>query len=102
LWQFAAGKLRIDCPRDMVDYLIRRHYTSCSRPLRRCHSRDLLEQIQHYCEYNELPLAVSEELLDYAVRNYFTALKGKQDDQAQSIRAAERTNDRNATLVRPS
>jgi len=102
LWQFAAAKLRIECPREMVDYLIRTHYTSCSRPLRRCHSRDLLEQIQHYCEYNELSLAVSEDLLDYAVRNYFTALKNIQDDQAQSIRAAERTNDRNPTLVRPS
>jgi len=102
LWQFAAGKLRVDCPREMVDYLIGEHYTSCSRPLRRCHARDLIEQIQHYCEYNEIPLAVSEPLLDYSVRNYFTALKGAVDNRAQSVRGAERANDRNPTLVRPS
>jgi hypothetical protein len=56
--------------------LIRTHYDSCSRPLRRCHARDLLEQIVYYCSYNEAPLEVTEQYLDQAVRNYFTALKG--------------------------
>ena len=69
----------------MVSYLIGKHYTACSRPLRRCHARDLLEQILHYCEYNELQLTVSEQHLDYAVRNYFTALKSAQSEQGSSI-----------------
>jgi hypothetical protein len=56
--------------------LIRKHYEGSSRPLRRCHARDLLEQVVYFCSYNELPLAISEEYLDHAVRNYFTALKG--------------------------
>jgi hypothetical protein len=30
----------------------------------------------YYCNYNELPLEVTEEYLDHAVKNYFTALKG--------------------------
>jgi hypothetical protein len=46
--------------------------------LRRCHARDLLDQIRHYCEYNEIPPLVNEQHLDYAVRNYFTALQGEQ------------------------
>jgi predicted ATPase with chaperone activity len=100
LWQFAGNKLHIDCPREMVDYLIDKHYTACSRPLRRCHARDLLEQIQHYCEYNELEPTVSEQLLDYAVRNYFTALQTAQNDQAQSVRTPDQASDRNLTLVR--
>jgi predicted ATPase with chaperone activity len=100
LWQFAGNKLHIDCPREMVGYLITKHYTACSRPLRRCHARDLLEQILHYCEYNELQSVVSEQLLDYAVRNYFTALKSAQDDQAQSVRAPDGASGRNLTLAR--
>jgi predicted ATPase with chaperone activity len=77
LFQMVAGALHIDCPAEMVEYLIGKHYSARSRPLRRCHARDLLEQIQHYCEYNERAPMVNEEHLDYAVRNYFTALEGE-------------------------
>ena len=76
----------------MVDYLIRKHYTACSRPLRRCHARDLLEQIQHYCEYNELHPTVNEQHLDYAVRNYFTALQDEQTIRQQSARTPDGAN----------
>jgi predicted ATPase with chaperone activity len=76
LFQMFAKKSELDCPSEMVDYLIRTHYANGSRPLRRCHARDLLEQIIYYCGYNELPPVVNEENLDQAVRNYFTALKG--------------------------
>jgi predicted ATPase with chaperone activity len=76
LFQVFAKKLQVECPPAMVDYLIRQHYDACSRPLRRCHARDLLEQVVYYCGYNELPLEITEQYLDHAVRNYFTALKG--------------------------
>jgi predicted ATPase with chaperone activity len=76
LFQIFAGKHQLDCPAPMVDYLIREHYQKKSRPLRRCHARDLLEQVIYYCDYNELPLEITEEYLDHAVQNYFTALKG--------------------------
>jgi predicted ATPase with chaperone activity len=76
LFQVFAKKHRLSCPREIVDYLIGKHYHACSRPLRRCQARDLLEQVVYYCSYNELPLEVTEEYLDHAVRTYFTALKG--------------------------
>ena len=76
LFQMFAGKYQVECPPAMVDYLIRTHYHGSSRPLRRCHARDLLEQIVYLCSYNEVPLEVTEPYLDRAVRNYFTALKG--------------------------
>ena len=44
----------------MVDYLIRTHYHGGKRPLRRCHARDLLEQVIYFCNYNELPLEITE------------------------------------------
>jgi predicted ATPase with chaperone activity len=98
LFQMVAGALHIDCPAEMVEYLIGKHYSAHSRPLRRCHARDLLEQIQHYCEYNEQPPMVNEEHLDYAVRNYFTALEGE-----LTVREALEVNppiDPSQTLVR--
>jgi predicted ATPase with chaperone activity len=76
LFQIFAKKHKLDCPPHMVDYLIREHYQKNSRPLRRCHARDLLEQVIYYCDYNELPLEITEQYLDHAVQNYFTALKG--------------------------
>lgn len=100
LFQMVADKQRIECPREMVDYLIRKHYTACSRPLRRCHARDLLEQIQYYCEFNEYRPTVNEEHLDYAVRNYFTAMPEEPTDPAIPERVNESVMDRNQTLVR--
>jgi predicted ATPase with chaperone activity len=76
LFQVFAKKYRLDCPPEMVDYLIRTHYQAASRPMRRCQARDLLEQVIYYCNYNELPLEVKEEYLDLAVENYFTATQG--------------------------
>ena len=76
LFQMFAKKYQVKCPPELVDYLIRTHYEPCSRPRRRCHARDLLEQVMYYCNYNEFPLEITEEYLDRAVRNYFTALKG--------------------------
>jgi predicted ATPase with chaperone activity len=76
LFQVFAEKLHVACPPELVEYLIRTHYHNGARPLRRCHARDLLEQIVYYCSYNDLPLEITEPYLDHAVRNYFTALKG--------------------------
>ncbi len=76
LFQIFAKKFQVECPRPMVDYLVQTHYQGGGRPLRRCHARDLLEQIIYFCAYNEVPPLVNESNLDRAVRNYFTALKG--------------------------
>ncbi len=100
LWQLVANKQHVKCPPEMVDYLVRKHYVACSRPLRRCHARDLLEQIQHYCEYNELEVVVNEQHLDHAVRNYFTALHDEPTDITSSEPAHASVMDRNQTIPR--
>src|SRR5690606_20955831 len=76
LFRIFAEKRGLHCPPEMVDYLISEHYRAFNRPLRRCHARDLLDQVIHFCDYNELPLEVNHEYLDHAVGVYFTALKG--------------------------
>lgn len=78
LFNVFAQKTGVDCSLEALDYLISHHYDNCHRPLRRCHARDLLDQVAHFCEYNELPKVASNEILDHAVRNYFTAMSGKE------------------------
>jgi hypothetical protein len=76
LFQMFAAKRGLECPREMVDYLIRTHFVAGNRPMRRCHARDLLDQIIHYCDYHDQPPVVTPQYLDHAVRNYFTAMQG--------------------------
>jgi predicted ATPase with chaperone activity len=60
--------------REIGEYLLRLHYRPCGRALRRCHPRDLLLQLVHYCSYNQLPLELKPEYLDLVVGNYFTSV----------------------------
>lgn len=76
LFGIFAGKLGVDCPQDSLDYLLHQHYESRGRPYRRCQARDLLDQVAHFCEYNELPPVATPAHLDHAVQNYFTAMAG--------------------------
>lgn len=78
LFDVFAKKSKLECSFDSLQYLLAHHYEECGRPLRRCHARDLLDQVNHYCEYNELPKVATNEILDHAVRNYFTAMSGKE------------------------
>jgi len=57
-----------------VDYLIENHYRRAARPFRFCHPRDLLLQVRNYCQYNRLPIVMSPEKFDLAVRNYFAVM----------------------------
>ncbi len=76
LWAVFAEQLSVESPEEAVAYLLEEHYDPCDRPLCRCQARDLLEQVVHYCEYNELPVVATREHLDHAVRSYFTAMAG--------------------------
>jgi hypothetical protein len=51
--------------------LLQRHFEAVGRTLRFCHARDLLVLVQHHCEFHNLPLVVTEPLLDEAVATYF-------------------------------
>lgn len=67
-----------DCPyrREAVDYLIAKHYRPFRRAMRRCHPRDLLNQVLNYCRYNGRPMEMLPEYFDRAVRSYFTEVIG--------------------------
>jgi predicted ATPase with chaperone activity len=57
-----------------VEHLINHHYRQAQRPFRCCQPRDLLLQIRNYCIYNDLPLVMKPEYVDFAVMNYFTVM----------------------------
>ena len=60
--------------REALDYLIERHYRRVNRPFRCCQPRDLLLQVRNYCYYQNLPAAMTSELFDFAVANYFAVM----------------------------
>jgi predicted ATPase with chaperone activity len=77
LFQLYAGSYSCEYRKDVVDYLIKTHYTPSKRPLRRCHPRDLLSQIRNYCLYNGLPMEMKPEYFDRVVHSYFTVVVNK-------------------------
>ncbi len=78
LFELYADQFRYQYRADVVDYLLKQHYEAASRPLRRCHPRDLLSQVRSYCTYNDLPIEMRPEYFDRAAKSYFaTVLRGK-------------------------
>lgn len=59
---------------DAVDYMLNHHYKEAGRPFRCCQPRDLLLQVRNYCIYNDLPLELTREYVDFAVAGYFTVM----------------------------
>ncbi len=59
---------------DVIKYLIETHYLPKNRPFRNCHPRDLLLQIKNYCKFAKKPFEITNELMDFAVDNYFSIM----------------------------
>jgi hypothetical protein len=59
---------------ETVAYLLEHYYREQNRPLRRCHPRDLVKQLRHYCDYNMLPLELLPEHIDQIATTFFTAV----------------------------
>jgi SpoVK/Ycf46/Vps4 family AAA+-type ATPase len=74
LFEIMCRVTKIPHNADVVDYLIQQHYLPVKRPFRNCQPRDLLLQIKNYCLYNELPIEMRREYMDFAVDNYFSVM----------------------------
>jgi DNA replication protein DnaC len=59
---------------DVIKYLIETHYLPKNRPFRNCHPRDLLLQVKCYCKYTQKPFVLTNEMMDFAVDNYFSIM----------------------------
>ena len=82
LFRLYCEKYECEYQREVIEQLIAVHYEQAGRSLRRCHPRDLINQIQNYCSYHDAKLELKPEYLERVIRSYFTVLKGK-DPMAQ-------------------
>jgi len=76
IFKLYAASFQCDYRKEVVDYLIEKHYRPYGRALRRCHPRDLLNQVHNYCVYNELATEMRPEYFDRVVPSYFTVVSG--------------------------
>lgn len=77
LFQIYCKKFKCEYVPETVEYLIRNHFKAAGRRMRRCHPRDLLNQISNFCNYNELPMEIKKEYFDLVVQSYFTSVLKK-------------------------
>jgi predicted ATPase with chaperone activity len=59
---------------EAVDHMIDYHYKRIGRPFRCCQPRDLLLQVRNYCIYNDLPIELTPQYIDFAAMSYFTVM----------------------------
>lgn len=64
-------QLNIPFNKDAFLYLLQTWYRQTGRPLQAVHPRDLLKAIVGLCEYLNIPLQLTPELIDEACRSYF-------------------------------
>lgn len=85
LFQIYCDRFKCEYRPEVVDYLINTHFLGVKRRLRRCHPRDLLNQIRSFCVYNELPMEIRPEYFDRVVKSYFTVVLDKDDDKPRTM-----------------
>ncbi len=86
LFQLAAERAGCAYDPDAVEHLLDKYYRPEQRPRRRCHPRDLLQQIRNFCTYHEVPFEMLPEYFDKVAQSFFTTMRTK--DQ-RSQRGAE-------------
>jgi DNA-binding PadR family transcriptional regulator len=74
LFKLMAPKLGFQYREEVITHLIETHYRAVNRPMRCCQPRDLLMQVRNNCLYEGRPLEITNDLLDFAVENYFAVM----------------------------
>ncbi|HEX5432206.1 MAG TPA: hypothetical protein VFW83_09580, partial [Bryobacteraceae bacterium] len=68
--QFAASR-QLGCPPDLAKAFVEKHYVKGGMRLRRCHPRDVISHAIDIVNFENLPMALDEELLDRAFASCF-------------------------------
>ncbi len=74
LFEIMCPKIGIPYRPEIVEYLVETHYRPTNRPFRNCHPRDLLLQVRNYCLYNDQPMDLRTDYVDFACENYFSIM----------------------------
>lgn len=70
--QFAHSK-GLECPIEMVDRFLERHYRRIGKPRRRCHPRDILSHAIDIINFERRPMLLTDELLTEAFESNFVS-----------------------------
>ncbi len=74
LFLLYTDRLGVEYSQEALDHLIKKHFKAAGRSYRCCHARDLVLQVRNFCEYHKLPVKMSPQAIDVAVKNYFAVL----------------------------
>ncbi len=91
LFQIYAKSFKCEFKPAVIDQLIEKHYIQPNRAMRRCHPRDLLQQIRNFCVYNETEIEMRPEYFDRVIKSYFTVIQGTspKDTETTEIETTE-------------
>jgi hypothetical protein len=71
IWEAVCKKRNVEYDEAAITWLIAAHYKPTNRPFAACQPRDLLDQVIDIANYRGEPPALTGDLLDAAVNNYF-------------------------------
>lgn len=74
LFRRTAAQAGVEYHREPIERMLQENYKLTGRPLRFCHPRDLIHQIQVFCAFHGQPPAITIEALRAAVKNYFAMM----------------------------
>ncbi len=75
LFQIAADRFGCEYDPDAVEYLLETYYRPNNRCRRRCHPRDILQQVRNYCTYHEINFRMEPEYFDKVADTFFTKVR---------------------------
>lgn len=84
LFQIVADRFGCEYDPDAVEHLLDTYYRPENRPRRRCHARDLLQQVRNYCTYNEVFFEMRAEYFDKVAHSFFTVVRTKDEKPRQA------------------
>jgi hypothetical protein len=67
---FCASR-SLDCPESLVEEFVRKRYTATNKMFRRCHPRDVISHAIDLIEFEQLPYALTEDILERAYESCF-------------------------------
>ncbi len=68
--RFAQSK-KLECSEEVVDNFIQKHYLSADKRFRRCHPRDVIMHAIDIINFESLPAALTDNVLDRAFQSCF-------------------------------
>jgi hypothetical protein len=68
--RFAASR-ELDCPPGLAEQFVERHYVAGNQKFRRCHPRDVISHAIDILNFERLPMALTEDVLDRAFNSCF-------------------------------